>query len=88
MKAKTLACPCTGVFSTPLRADHLHPLPTRPPQCYCGLLTEAAVRKNFMLIYELLDEVMDYGRLQSAVIVALNTLPSPLHPSFQHPSTC
>lgn len=28
---------------------------------YCGLLTEDAVRKNFVLIYELLDEVMDYG---------------------------
>lgn len=26
-----------------------------------GELNEAAVRQNFSLIYELLDEVMDYG---------------------------
>ena len=25
---------------------------------YCGVLTEESVRKNFVLIYELLDEVM------------------------------
>jgi len=28
---------------------------------YCGLLSEEAIRKNFILIYELLDEVLDYG---------------------------
>lgn len=25
---------------------------------YCGVLTEEAIRKNFVLIYELLDEIM------------------------------
>lgn len=28
---------------------------------YCGILTEESIRKNFTLIYELLDEMMDYG---------------------------
>jgi len=28
---------------------------------YCGVLTEESIRKNFVLIYELLDEMMDYG---------------------------
>jgi AP-4 complex subunit mu-1 len=28
---------------------------------YCGTLSEEALRKNFILCYELLDEMMDYG---------------------------
>ena len=28
---------------------------------YCGVLSEEAIRKNFILIYELIDEMMDYG---------------------------
>eukprot|EP00013_Stygamoeba_regulata_P016713 CAMPEP_0177688878 /NCGR_PEP_ID=MMETSP0447-20121125/34879_1 /TAXON_ID=0 /ORGANISM="Stygamoeba regulata, Strain BSH-02190019" /LENGTH=447 /DNA_ID=CAMNT_0019199181 /DNA_START=124 /DNA_END=1467 /DNA_ORIENTATION=+ len=28
---------------------------------YCGVLTEEAIRTNFVLIYELLDEVLDFG---------------------------
>mmetsp|Transcript_21717 Transcript_21717/g.42674 ORF Transcript_21717/g.42674 Transcript_21717/m.42674 type:complete len:450 (-) Transcript_21717:38-1387(-) len=28
---------------------------------YCGVLSEEAIRKNFVLIYELLDEVLDFG---------------------------
>lgn len=28
---------------------------------YCGILTEESIRKNFILIYELLDEMMDFG---------------------------
>ena len=28
---------------------------------FCGVLNEEAIRKNFVLVYELLDEVMDYG---------------------------
>ena len=31
---------------------------------YCGVLSEEAIRRNFILIYELLDEVMDYGLAQ------------------------
>jgi len=28
---------------------------------YCGVLNEESIRKNFVLIYELLDEIMDFG---------------------------
>jgi AP-4 complex subunit mu-1 len=28
---------------------------------YCGVLTEESIRKNFLLIYELLDEMLDFG---------------------------
>jgi|Transcript_14990 AP-4 complex subunit mu-1 len=28
---------------------------------YCGVLSEEAIRKNFILIYELLDELIDFG---------------------------
>jgi len=31
---------------------------------YCGILTEETIRKNFILLYELLDEVLDYGYAQ------------------------
>ena len=41
------------------------------PQDYCGLLSEEAVRKNFVLLYELLDEVIDYGYPQNSSSEAL-----------------
>lgn len=28
---------------------------------YCGVLSEEAIRQNFVLIYELLDEMIDFG---------------------------
>lgn len=28
---------------------------------FCGVLTEESIRKNFVLVYELLDEIIDYG---------------------------
>ena len=31
---------------------------------YCGTLSEEAIRKNFILLYELLDEMVDYGYAQ------------------------
>ena len=40
-------------------------------QDYCGLLSEEAVRKNFVLLYELLDEVVDYGFPQNSSSEAL-----------------
>lgn len=38
---------------------------------YCGVLTEESIRKNFTLIYELLDEVMDYGFPQGTTTESL-----------------
>lgn len=28
---------------------------------FCGILSEESIRKNFVLIYELLDETIDFG---------------------------
>jgi AP-4 complex subunit mu-1 len=28
---------------------------------YCGVLNEESIRKNFVLIYEIIDEMCDYG---------------------------
>jgi hypothetical protein len=33
---------------------------------YCGHLSEESIRKNFVLIYELLDEAVDYGVPQAS----------------------
>ena len=38
---------------------------------YCGQLTEEAIRKNFTLIYELLDEMMDHGYPQNTLTETL-----------------
>jgi AP-4 complex subunit mu-1 len=31
---------------------------------YCGVLSEESIRKNFTLIYEIIDEIIDYGHPQ------------------------
>lgn len=31
---------------------------------YCGVLNEESIRKNFVLVYEIIDEVIDYGHPQ------------------------
>lgn len=31
---------------------------------YCGVLNEESIRKNFTLIYEIIDEIIDYGHPQ------------------------
>lgn len=38
---------------------------------YCGVLSEDALRKNVVLVYELLDEVIDYGLPQSTATESL-----------------
>ena len=38
---------------------------------YCGIVTEEAIRKNFVLIYELLDEILDFGYAQSTTTETL-----------------
>ena len=48
-----------------------HQWPFNGLQDYCGLLSEEAVRKNFVLLYELLDEVIDYGYPQNSSSEAL-----------------
>jgi AP-4 complex subunit mu-1 len=34
----------------------------------CGVLNEESVKKNFVLIYEILDEVVDFGYPQSVTV--------------------
>lgn len=48
----------------------LHP-PFFHVQDYCGSVSEEAIRKNFPLIYELLDEAVDYGLPQNTSTEAL-----------------
>lgn len=31
---------------------------------YCGIISEESIRKNFVLIYEIIDEIIDYGHAQ------------------------
>lgn len=31
---------------------------------YCGIINEESIRKNFVLIYEIIDEMIDYGHPQ------------------------
>jgi AP-4 complex subunit mu-1 len=31
---------------------------------YCGTLNEETIRKNFVLVYEIIDEIIDYGHPQ------------------------
>lgn len=40
---------------------------------YCGVLDEESIRTNFVLIYELLDEVMDHGYVQGTSSDILKT---------------
>jgi len=32
---------------------------------YCGVFTEESIRKNFILVYEIIDEMIDFGHIQS-----------------------
>jgi len=47
-------------ISPSLVMELLHRL-TKVFKDYCGILTEESIRKNFILIYELLDEIVDNG---------------------------
>ncbi|SOV20244.1 AP-4 complex subunit mu,putative [Plasmodium gaboni] len=33
---------------------------------FCGQITEELIRTNFILIYEIIDEIIDYGYLQNS----------------------
>ena len=52
---------------------------------YCGAIGEEAIRKNFILIYELLDEVLDYGFPQTTSTDELKSFilsqPTPVTPT-------
>jgi AP-4 complex subunit mu-1 len=54
----------THVNASPLLILELISCLMRVIKDYCGVLTEESIRKNFLLIYELLDECIDYGFAQ------------------------
>ena len=41
---------------------------------YCGVLSEEAIRKNFVLIYEIIDETFDYGHPQLVTTEAIRPM--------------
>lgn len=62
IKRSTLHFVCTTKFNVP--PTMIIELLTRIANLckdYCGVLTEESIRLNFVLIYELLDEVIDFG---------------------------
>ena len=64
-----LADLCTRLLRRPFTPLHFHHPPPSPPlqlvdlvRAYCnGEFSEEVVKGNFVLIYELLDEVLDHG---------------------------
>lgn len=40
---------------------------------YCGSISEEAIRKNFLMVYELIDEMMDFGYPQETTTDILRT---------------
>lgn len=65
---------------------------------FCGLLTEESIRKNFVLVYEAIDEMFDYGYPQSTSTeqvkpyivnepVSVENSSSLLKPNFLTPNT-
>lgn len=57
----TLACTSKGNVNAALLMQFLYSLVTLCKSYFNGEFSEDHVRKNFPLIYELLDEVMDFG---------------------------
>lgn len=74
--AANVAAPAPSTSTTRLihllhtNLNHLTNQP-QPNQDYCGSLSEEAIRRNFVLIYELLDEALDYGTPQATSTEAL-----------------
>ena len=64
-KREHLACCGDGTPQTHCHAHQGHVKSVRECesviQDYCGAVGEEAIRKNFILIYELIDEILDYG---------------------------
>jgi AP-4 complex subunit mu-1 len=65
---------------------------------FCGVLTEESIRKNFVLVYEVIDELIDFGYPQSTSTeqvrpfivndpIAVESAPMRFKPSFLTPNT-
>lgn len=63
-KSGLLFVATTKFNTSPSHALELLQRITRVFKDYCGVLTEESIRKNFVLVYELLDEMLDFGLAQ------------------------
>eukprot|EP01036_Dinobryon_divergens_P032368 gene32368-41938_t len=62
IKRNSLIIACTTRFNvSPSATIELLNRMAKVFKDYCGILTEESIRKNFILVYELLDEMMDFG---------------------------
>mmetsp|Transcript_16203 Transcript_16203/g.23629 ORF Transcript_16203/g.23629 Transcript_16203/m.23629 type:complete len:441 (-) Transcript_16203:145-1467(-) len=62
IKRNSLIIACTTRFNvSPSATIELLNRMAKVFKDYCGILTEESIRKNFILIYELLDEMLDFG---------------------------
>ena len=62
IKQNGLCIVCTTLFNvSPSFILELLVRITNVVKDYCGIFNEEAIRKNFILVYELLDEMLDYG---------------------------
>lgn len=52
---------------------------------FCGILNEESLRKNFVLVYEIVDEIMDYGypQMTSTELVKPFIVNEPIMLEFQ-----
>jgi len=72
VKNNSLYCVLTSRFNImPATAIDFLNMVVKNIKDYCGVFTEEAVRKNFVLIYELIDEMMDFGYPQLTEIKTL-----------------
>ena len=86
-----LLCGCTRLNIAPSLAIELLQRCMQVIKDYCGVLDEPTLQKNFVLVYELLDELVDYGYAQTTNTQELKMLihntPVTIAPSVAKPRT-
>ena len=69
-----LLCGCTRLNIAPSLGVELLQRCMQVIKDYCGVLDEPTLQKNFVLVYELLDELIDYGYAQTTSTQQLKML--------------
>lgn len=69
-----LMCACTRLNISPSMVIELLLRCMQIIKDYCGVLDEPSLQKNFVLVYELLDELIDYGYAQNTSSQTLKML--------------
>ena len=79
---------CTTVYNvSPAFVIELLTQLTKVCKDYIGVLSEESLRKNFTLIYELVDEIMDFGHPQCAATAELQAFVFNEPAAVSNPST-